>query len=361
MPITFKVDNVEVKPFNLPRKSDATTPTQHYLRWSELFREQKLTETATPIRETPWNADNIFAANNAFVTTIVQAYNQHHKLILRPDDVWLAIAIQFGLYVNGNAKELRNKFVAHKGKKTLTVRGGGDLTTADYEDLLSSEMVKQLKENVTDQELCDWILPAFSTTTLNDKVVGSVVLMASLKSYFSYKMELCCGVPEITLLGTAEDWALIHQRVEKLRTFPGKCVEWATMLETITGNMARTAAGDIPDGFWQTMCHYHSGGSGPSYLSGWLTAFCVFSDKGKWQGDTSSQSRWGQKINRHGYPIINFSDVPSGNISVPMIVDDNGTIHNTVLFAGHAIGTAVADDTIQPTLTWSIFDKKQDQ
>ncbi|MCO5575787.1 hypothetical protein L7F22_029592 [Adiantum nelumboides] len=36
--------------------------------------------------------------------------------------------------------------------------------------------------------------------------------------------------------------------------------------------------------FWSKNCHsLVVGGSGPSYLSGWITAFCVFDGEDNWQ------------------------------------------------------------------------------
>lgn len=40
--------------------------------------------------------------------------------------------------------------------------------------------------------------------------------------------------------------------------------------------------------FWGSICHYKVGGSGPSYLGGWVSAFGVFDVKGKWQGGNLS-------------------------------------------------------------------------
>ncbi|KAJ6526096.1 hypothetical protein B0H19DRAFT_1084701 [Mycena capillaripes] len=58
---------------------------------------------------------------NGFVNTVMSAWGQHHAIVIRPDDVWLAIISQFGFYVNANAELLRANFVAHEGKKELVV------------------------------------------------------------------------------------------------------------------------------------------------------------------------------------------------------------------------------------------------
>ncbi|KAJ3165979.1 hypothetical protein HDU87_002490 [Geranomyces variabilis] len=349
MTVTIQVTNREAAAVKIYQDES------HYLANAAPYKKEGCGQV---IKETPWDPKITSGVDNGFVDSIVRAYNHHHKLILRPDDVWLAIAVQFGLFVNGNANELRSHFVQHTGKKELVVSAIADIETADYAKLLSSDMVKALKDNVTDTELCDWILPAFSTTTPSDVVVGSIVLMASMNSYFDYKMELMCGIPEITLLGTVADWELIHARVAKLRKYGSECAKWATMLEKITENIARTARGETPENFWQTICHYNSTGSGPRYLSGWLSAFCVFNDKGNWQGDNTRVKTWnGHIIEGNEFPVIDFSDVPAGYLTVPMKLDDNGRLYDTLLFAGHASFTISAIDTVQPTLSWALFTK----
>ncbi|KAH7106151.1 hypothetical protein BKA62DRAFT_766589 [Auriculariales sp. MPI-PUGE-AT-0066] len=53
--------------------------------------------------------------------TLLSAYNQHHALVLRPDDIRLAIIVLFSFYVNKYAEELRSRFVAHTGNETINV------------------------------------------------------------------------------------------------------------------------------------------------------------------------------------------------------------------------------------------------
>ncbi|KAJ7148048.1 hypothetical protein C8R43DRAFT_889125, partial [Mycena crocata] len=56
---------------------------------------------------------------------VITAYKQHHALVIRPDDVWLAMLCQFNFSVNANAEVLRGTFVAHEGQKELVVMQAG--------------------------------------------------------------------------------------------------------------------------------------------------------------------------------------------------------------------------------------------
>ena len=139
-------------------------------------------------------------SSNGFVYSAMRAYSKHHRLVIRPDDVWLAILTQFSLFVNANAESLRHAFVQHKGKKALRVVAVGTRYTVDFGGM-ARQMTTLIQENVVDQNLTTWIVPNFTTTTDNDKVVASAVMMATLKEYFSYQFGLDCGLPAVTLLG----------------------------------------------------------------------------------------------------------------------------------------------------------------
>lgn len=220
-------------------------------------------------------------SSNGFVNTVVNAYNSHYNLVIRPDDIWAAIMTQFSFYVNKHAEEFRGKFVNFEGKKTLQVSIAGSLRSAPY-DTLVKLMTKEIDKNLVDPEVKQWILPNFSTTTDNDLVTVGVVFMASMKKYFDYKFSLMCGIPYITLEGTTEDWKNIHARLEKLKEY--KLEKWYDMLEPILEQFVNAKQGKVDSDFWQRIAHYEAGGSGPSHISGWITTFCVFDKEGNWQG-----------------------------------------------------------------------------
>lgn len=74
---------------------------------------------------------------------ILDAYNRHHDLILRPEDFWQAILTQFSFYVNANAEYLRDRIVDFEGEKTLTVEmGDSNLYTVDHA-LFANRMVHE--------------------------------------------------------------------------------------------------------------------------------------------------------------------------------------------------------------------------
>ena len=307
---------------------------------------------------------------NGLVHTIVDAYNRHHALVLRPDDIWLCILTQFSLFVNGEgrAEELRSVFVAHEGKKELTIVSLGSRYTVDFGGM-AKRMTELIDENVSDPTLREWIIPNFTTTTHTDVVAASVIMMATLQAYFDYKTHICCGLPYVTLLGEKADWDQIVQRIEKLKEYGPETTAWYHLLKPVVTRFPRAfedGYAESPENreFWNRVVHWKSGGSGPTYLSGWVTAFCVFDEKGKWMGGdivseaflictvvrllSSSQDieedqealetivyndpgrdPW-SKPNRVlvldgiAYHTVNAANIPPAFAEVPVTLDDNG-------------------------------------
>ena len=307
-------------------------------------------------------------SDNGFVHAAVTAYNNHHHLVIRPDDVWLCILTQFSLYVNANAEELRHVFVAHEGKKELQVSAGGSRYTVNF-GALAEQMTELIQKNVLDPSLREWILPDFTTTTVNDRVVSSVVMMATMKAYFDYKFSLMCGLPAVTLLGEKKDWEKLRAKIEKLPSFGEDTKQWYTLLKPVLTHFV--AGFDQPESqgnkdFWQKIAHSEGGGSGPTYLSGWITAFCFFDDKGKtmWTKDGSE----GLVLEGARFHRVDTGDIPPAYAEVDVLLDDNGQEFKTLMVAG-LVGMAVTDsevkrpdhsgknDTIQPVSGWWIFDK----
>ncbi|KAI0691479.1 hypothetical protein BC835DRAFT_113538 [Cytidiella melzeri] len=335
--------------------------------------------------------NDLVKSTDGLVSTVISAYNQHHALLLRPDDIWLAILTQFNFYVNAHAEELRDKFVAHEGKQEVVVQAAGTRYSVDFGSL-ARQMTGQMEKFIVNPTLREWILPNFSTTTTNDTVVAAVVMMSTLKEYFSYRMNLYCGIPRVTLEGDKADWEEILRRAAKLKEYGPQTKAWYALLEPVLTRFVR--AFDDPEAnanleFWQTVAHWDRGGSGPPYLSGWITAFCVFGSNGKWMvsrlddagvpipvSDTVKEA-WKRMTGKQQlvldgvtYHRVAGDAIPPGNVSVDVLLDDNGEEINTMMTAG-LVATRVSDsgdttlsvsgkqDVVAPVPGWWMFIKKE--
>lgn len=301
---------------------------------------------------------------NGFVAAIFAAYCSHHNLELRPDDVWQAILAQFSLYVNANGETLRSKFVSHQGQKELTVYDTGNLYTADF-GLLSKKMADEIQKHIVDPAIKDWATPNFTTTTDNDLVVAAISLMAITQKYFAFKMGLCCGIPKVTLHGTVDDWVKLQTKVQGLTRFDcdDHMNQWVSMLGPIMQEFVNSVSGNSNIEFWDRICHRSGGGSGPSYLSGWLAVFCVFDEEGKWQGDPCGETKirgmCPSVVQGYGWPIVDTDDICSGVVEVPVTVDDNGQVYKTYMYAGQVCASYIDDYTLAPRSDWVMSIAKQ--
>lgn len=228
------------------------------------------------------NSDNsIYSSSNGFVSAAVEAYSYHQYLLIRPEDVWFAILTQLSVYINKHPEELREKFVAHQGKIDLEVVRVGNRNTVDHTSVIE-ETTQLIEKNIVDPELRRWIMPAFTTTSRNDEVVASILMMGALQKYFTYSCKVACGIPSVTLLGERSDWVDILARLEKLKTFGDEPTHWYHLLKPVVTRFVMTF--DNPTSpeithFWTRIVN-RRGGSGIDEISGWLTAFCLWNEDG---------------------------------------------------------------------------------
>ena len=323
---------------------------ENYLIGRDVVQKNKGRILLTSVPENPISP----LLGNGFVGTAFEAYSHHRHLVLRPDDVWLTIMAAFAKYVDANAEKMRSQFVHHEGKIQLTAVGDGSITTCDWANLL-----KQLCDKVgtyTKDEVKEWAEPNFSTTIDKDRFVGCVMLMSAMKNYFSYKVCLCCGLPGVTLEGTLADWQKIRSKADRLKTYGEVMVKWHSVLMPILDQFISTYNGKPDEDFWQRICHYSGGGSGPSYLSGWILAFIPFIDY-KGQKDYYHLNSVEEIANTAKYGKLDTSDIPSCTVEVNVEVDDNGREYKTILYAGAIVASYDKDkNQIKPSIDWALID-----
>lgn len=159
-------------------------------------------------------------------------------------------------------------------------------------------------------------------------------MMGAMQKYFGYLMSLICGLPSVTLLGEKADWIDIRHRVDELCHFGKEPEKFATLLFPILDHFIGTFENaDDPKvvDFWTKIADRQGNGSGPTYLSGWITAFCFWDSEGKM---LYHESEDGCYLDGTSYHRVNTDDIPNACVSVPVVVEDNGRTLNTKMVAG---------------------------
>jgi len=196
------------------------------------------------------------------------AFSQHRPLILTPDAVWLTIAQGFAQHVNTNSEQLRRRLVSHSGTKTLTVKTMSLETAEGWERVVDDFCLavrRATNWNVGDLIRCD-----FSTTTPVTRVAGDVVLLDALQRYFEYRLWVICGIPQVTMLGTVDDWRKIERRVAALATYDLSW--WTDLLLPVCKELRRTVEGDPDLDFWQCI-YMPQEVYGGEVVTGWIARF----------------------------------------------------------------------------------------
>ncbi|CAI6089333.1 unnamed protein product [Clonostachys chloroleuca] len=181
---------------------------------------------------------SIIPYRNGLVRGIIRAFEQDLHLVLRPDDVWQAILVQFNFYVNAHAEELRHFFVTHKEKEDLVLDMRPiPLREIDFQQA-SEKFIELMKPFLVDESLSKWLLPAFTTTTANDQTVAALTVMSTMKKYFDYTL-LCgvCGFPSVTLEGEKKDWQLLAAKIRKLADYGDEPADWSICLVKVVQKM----------------------------------------------------------------------------------------------------------------------------
>lgn len=220
---------------------------------------------------------------NPFFNGMYQAYADHRPFVISPDMIWLLINQGFARHVGANSESLRKKFVDFDGKLSLIVRNdqvGLNSPSSEWEKIFP-EFTKQIAKH-TGPDLMKVLTSDYSTTTAVEKVTSEITIMEAMKPYFEFiTIRIVCGIPEITLKGTTEDWQKIYERTKKLGKYD---LQWWTQeLEPLLSEFIKTSKGEIDKEFWMNMFKYHTEKEygAPKIIDGWIVKFFPYDKDGK--------------------------------------------------------------------------------
>ena len=218
---------------------------------------------------------------NSFFYGMYQAYADHRPFVLSPDMIWLLINQGFARHVNANSEKLRKHFVDFSGQLKLEVRSEHDLLrdTANWDEIFS-DFTSQIAQH-TGAKLISNLTSDFSTTTSVEKISSEITIMEAMENYFEYIVfYVVCGIPEIILEGTTEDWQKVLDKTKKIGEYDLKW--WTRELEPILEQFVRASKGDYKRKFWRNMFKYHSQKKygAPKIIDGWIVKFFPYDQDG---------------------------------------------------------------------------------
>lgn len=210
-----------------------------------------------------------------FVSSLYIAYADHRKISISPDMIWLLICQGFSTHVNANSEKLRTKFVLFNDKKKLIVntepisnefkKGSINSPWPLAFPVMADSISKYVKTDIH-----NLYVQSFSTTTAKEKATYEVALLDVMSGYFEYEYATACGIPEINIEGTKEDWQKIKTN---LKSFKGYNIDnWINSLEPIIQQFINASENKIDNNFWSNIFKRKDESGGP-YITGWVIKF----------------------------------------------------------------------------------------
>lgn len=363
----FKVNDVEVGP-------PQTTVPSREIKWSTQGKIEARGVAAEQVLE---------LRGNRFMRAVKLAYDQHYPLVLAPDHVWLMIAQGFSHHVNENAEALRDKFVDHAGKVKIVIDSAGikgspwtpwvEAASARYDipadarakmehqnEVMGCEdksvldkFVDELRERVKG-EIVNAITPTFSTTTIHSHAAMAVTTMSTFQSYFEYGMRTMCGIPEVTLLGEAEDWVALAGCAQQIARGGYGTEFWMEHLLPVLDKIVESAEGNPDPKFWEQIIQV-GGGSGGPYVTGWINTLLPYMAAYKGARSTNRHMDWSK--GRRMMSGNNPGDFEDSVALCPFEWNYYGQIFEMEFEAG-VVGATQDPVTmaIQPEIGWAVAD-----
>lgn len=298
-----------------------------------------------------------------------RAFSEHRPLQLTPDIIWITLAQGFAQHINNHAETLRSRFVQHPAKEKLIVEVLEIPTQSQQWVEKIEEWVLQIRDRVGAD--CYRLLECnFSTTTPISHTVSHVVMMDAFRQYFDFVMLCICGIPEVTLLGTVEDWQSIRDRVRAMAQYD---LEWWTArMLPICDEFIATASGNPALDFWQ--CIYKPKPVyGAELITGWLADLFPYLQDYKTHAPTvrnpllaMDRCELPDKDDDPESQIVSFfgrnngiapTELPLGLSKVPIAVKvaDTGKEYPLDLVAGFiGVSQNAQHLTLQPELGWMV-------
>ena len=210
---------------------------------------------ATQIKQVKYEGQNEFKqfihsiSMNPFINALHIAYSNHLPLNITADIMWYLITDAVAVYVKKNAEKVRHSFVDFSSTRKLTVIS--DSFSNDWTEVI--DKFTGLIRNNTKADTAVLFDANFSTTNQESLIVSQIVLMDSMQKYFDYHVVTLCGIPEIRLLGTRNDWVMLKKKMNALVGLIDEFATWQQSLNQLLQQFIDAFDQKIDLNFWNNI------------------------------------------------------------------------------------------------------------
>lgn len=296
---------------------------------------------------------------NPLVNALHIAYAQHVPVEISPDDIWLTILTGLSNHINTN-KTVAEAF-AKKHSLSLTEKKELRVyTTFIYPGIdcnwlsVFPEFEKLINSNLIDNNLVNLTSSKFSTSSIISSSAFQIMLMDTCKQFFEYTVYYRCGIPEIRLLGTTDDWKKIYNSLDKLREY-GLDI-WATRLKEIISQFINASLGNVDQDFWKNIFKFNNKcGSGHDYITGWIVD--LFPYFVGWDNKLHETTLVNPKAYKDN-PSIDSFGIGMASVDFKWVIIDQ---QYNMQFIGGFLGTGYssAQNVVKPIIGCAIVEKKK--
>ena len=247
---------------------------------------------------------------HGLIATVEECYNRHIGLELSAEDFWIAISQAVSLFLSDktNAEKYRQRFVNHEGKKKLAVLTESDMSTSREWAWFVDTITGMIEGNMN-PDFVDLMTRPFSSTTPLEGTVFKIALMEAAQHYFQYYCIKRCGIPEICIKGTIDDFEDIKKRLSKVGELLGGLRVWCEKISSTMDKIIETVNGNPDVSWWNTIVSISWPDSGVPSMTGWISDFIPFTKSGDGKVKPNYELDW-----RHLNPGLTYTPVTHVNL-----------------------------------------------
>ena len=211
---------------------------------------------------------------SAFIDLVALAYARHYAMEISPDDIWLLILDGFRLHVKSNSDSLKDRFVGPDVDTDIKVFANHLTMESTHEEWFGviADFFDNLQEKLPPETGAP-LRTKFSTTSPVDYNISRSMVMAIASEYYTYFTYTLCGIPQIRINGTKEDWSLLKDSFNKLATRLDM-EWWSQQLNPILDEFVKAFDGNSSIAFWKNIYKlYEPKGCGNPKFNGWFSKF----------------------------------------------------------------------------------------